>query len=39
MEADLAGFTPIHAVLGIEPEPFPVTPLAWHPPSRTKPQP
>jgi len=33
MEADLAGFTPVHTVLGTEPEAFPVAPLAWHPPS------
>ena len=35
MEANLAGFTPVHSLLGIEPEPFPVAPLAWHPPSRS----
>jgi hypothetical protein len=33
MEADLAGFTAVHTLLGTEPEPFPVAPLAWHPPS------
>ena len=33
MEADLAGFTPVHSVLGTDPEPFPVLPLAWHPPT------
>jgi hypothetical protein len=33
MEADLAGFTPVHSVLGTDPEPFPVFPLAWHPPT------
>jgi hypothetical protein len=33
MEANLAGFTPVHTVLGTEPEAFPVAPLAWHPPS------
>jgi hypothetical protein len=35
MEANLAGFTPVHSLLGTEPEPFPVAPLAWHPPSRS----
>ncbi|MCX5956858.1 MAG: hypothetical protein NTW51_10750 [Cyanobacteria bacterium] len=35
MEANLAGFTPVHSLLGTEPEPFPVAPLAWHPPTRS----
>ncbi|MFO0119809.1 MAG: hypothetical protein ACK512_06885, partial [Cyanobium sp.] len=35
MEANLAGFTPVHSLLGTEPETFPVAPLAWHPPSRS----
>ena len=39
MEANLAGFTPVHTILGTEPEPFPVPPLAWHPPSRANKQP
>ena len=39
MEADLAGFTPVHTVLGTEPEAFPVAPLAWHPPSPDAEQP
>jgi uncharacterized protein YbjT (DUF2867 family) len=39
MEANLAGFTPVHTVLGTEPEPFPVPPLAWHPPTRATGQP
>ena len=34
MEANLADFTPVHTILGTEPEPFPVPPLAWHPPTR-----
>jgi len=28
MSADLAGFTPCHELLGVDPEPFPVLPLA-----------
>jgi len=35
MEANLAGFTPVHSLLGTEPETFPVAPLAWHPRSRS----
>jgi len=35
IEANLAGFTPVHSLLGTEPEPFPVPPLAWHPPNRS----
>ena len=31
IEANLADFTPVHTILGTEPEPFPVLPLAWHP--------
>jgi crotonobetaine/carnitine-CoA ligase len=33
-KANLADFTPVHTILGTEPEPFPVPPLAWHPPTR-----
>ena len=36
IEADLAGFTPVHTVLGTEPQAFPVTPLAWYPPTLAK---
>jgi len=39
MEANLAGFTPVHSLLGTEPEPFPVLPLAWDPPTRSPGQP
>jgi hypothetical protein len=39
MEANLAGFTPVHTLLGTEPEPFPVPPLAWYPPTRSPGQP
>jgi hypothetical protein len=39
MEANLAGFTPVHSLLGTEPEPFPVPPLAWDPPTRSPGQP
>lgn len=35
MEANLAGFTPVHSLLGTEPEPFPVPPLAWQPSTRS----
>jgi hypothetical protein len=34
IEANLADFTPVHTILGTEPEPFPVLPLAWHPSTR-----
>jgi hypothetical protein len=36
MEASLAGFTPVHTILGIEPEAFPVHPLAWIPTRSSK---
>jgi hypothetical protein len=39
MEANLAGFTPVHSLLGTKPEPFPVPPLAWHPLTRSPGQP
>jgi hypothetical protein len=39
MEANLDGFTPVHSLLGTEPEPFPVRPLAWDPPTRAPGQP
>ena len=39
MEANLAGFTPVHTLLGTREEAFPVAPLAWYPSSREAGQP